>query len=76
MKTIAASSFKTHCLSLLNQVARNHQPIIITKRGKPLAKIVALHDNQHSIPKPLKGNVTYWGDVISPIDVAWEVEKE
>ena len=38
--TVQASEFKTHCLRLIDEVADNGQPIVITKRGKPVAKLV------------------------------------
>jgi prevent-host-death family protein len=40
MKTIAAAKFKAHCLSLMDDVHKNREPIVITKRGKPVAKLV------------------------------------
>ena len=39
-KTIPAGHFKAHCLALLDKVARTRQPLIVTKRGKPVAKVV------------------------------------
>jgi len=39
MKTIAVGNFKTHCLLLLDQVAQSRKSIVITKYGKPVAKI-------------------------------------
>ena len=41
MKTIAAGKFKDICLKTLDDVARTKSPVIITKRGKPVAKLVA-----------------------------------
>ena len=79
MKTIPATNFKTHCLSLLALVARSQQPIIVTKRGKPLVKVAPVPDraadHTNLNHKPLKGSVVYWGDVLSPIGVDWEAEK-
>jgi prevent-host-death family protein len=39
-KTIAAAKFKAHCLTLMDEVHKNREPIGITKRGKPVAKLV------------------------------------
>lgn len=41
MKTIAAGKFKDVCLKTLDDVARTRMPVIITKRGRPVAKLVA-----------------------------------
>ncbi len=41
MKTIAAGKFKDVCLKTLDDVARTKSPVVITKRGRPVAKLVA-----------------------------------
>ena len=69
-RTIKASEFKAKCLALIDQVADTGDPIVITKNGKPLVKLVP-----HQIPKrsPLgvwKGKVIIKGDILSPI--AWD----
>jgi len=40
VKTIAASRFKAQCLALLDEVAETKEALLVTKRGKPVAKIV------------------------------------
>jgi prevent-host-death family protein len=40
MKSIAAGKFKDVCLKTLDDVARTHTAVVITKRGKPVAKLV------------------------------------
>lgn len=40
MKSIAAGKFKDVCLKTLDDVARTHSTVVITKRGKPVAKLV------------------------------------
>ena len=39
MRTIPAGKFKDDCLELLDEVARTRTPILITKRGKPVARL-------------------------------------
>ncbi len=39
---IAVSALKTHCLRLVDQVARERRELIVTKRGKPIVRIVPL----------------------------------
>ena len=75
MKTIAVGNFKTHCLLLLDQVAQSRESIVITKYGKPVAKIVPYNVKKDIKEKPLKGSVTYLGDLISPIEVDWEANQ-
>jgi prevent-host-death family protein len=40
MKSIAAGKFKDRCLKTLDEVASTKSPIVITKRGRPIAKLV------------------------------------
>ena len=72
MKTVSVGNFKTHCLSLINEVAQSRSIVIVTKYGKPVAKLVPFDTNKDINDKPLRGSVTFLGDVISPIDEAWE----
>jgi prevent-host-death family protein len=43
MKSIAAGKFKDVCLKMLDDVARTKAPVVITKRGRPVAKLVPYH---------------------------------
>ena len=43
-RTIAAGDFKQGCLALIDQVAETKDEIVITKRGKPVARLVPLED--------------------------------
>lgn len=52
--TVPASTFKARCLSLLDEVARTRTGIVVTKHGKPVAKLVPLDDE----PMPTLGSVT------------------
>lgn len=40
MKQMAAGEFKAHCLAVMDEVAATREPVVITKRGKPVAKMV------------------------------------
>ena len=40
MKTVAAGAFKVHCLRIMDEVQSKRQAVLITKRGKPVAKLV------------------------------------
>ena len=42
MKTIAAGKFKDICLQTLDEVATQRRPVVITKRGRPVAKLVPI----------------------------------
>ena len=72
MKTIPVGKFKTHCLSLLKEVTRTHEPLVLTKYGKPVARVVPFSVPSNSGENPLKHSVVFEKDIIAPIDVEWE----
>jgi len=68
-KTLAAGRFKAQCLALLDEVARTGQPIVVTKRGKAVARLVPLEEVP---PKSLAGSVLFDEDLVSPLGEAWD----
>ena len=75
MKThhIPASEFKAKCLRLLDDVAVTGQPLIITKRGRPVAQLMPM-PVQRKLFGAMKGSVLSQHDITSPVDAAWEAE--
>ncbi len=71
MKKIAAGEFKARCLALMEDVRSTRQPIMITKRGKPVAKLVPVASEKDDWIGRLKGVIKIVGDIESPID-EWE----
>lgn len=53
-RAISASTFKAQCLALLDEVAATGQVLVITKRGKPVARLTPLEP-----PESLEGSVTF-----------------
>ena len=47
-RVVMASTFKAQCLSLIDRVAIDHVPVVITKRGRPIARLVAIEDEQRT----------------------------
>ena len=73
MKKIGAGEFKAHCLTLMEDVRSTREPLVITKRGKPVAKLVPLDDAKDEFFDRLKGVIKIVGDIESPIEYgAWE----
>jgi prevent-host-death family protein len=72
--TIPAGEFKAKCLKLLDKVAEDRQPLIITKHGKPVAQLIPVPAEKNIIGA-MRGSVLWEGDIISPIDVEWEAMK-
>ena len=71
-KAIPAGEFKARCLSLLDRVATTGEPLVVTKRGKPVAKVVPIEARSVS---DLKGSVTFHGDIVGPVLDAWEMDQ-
>jgi prevent-host-death family protein len=73
MKTIGAGEFKARCLTLMEDVRSTREPLVITKRGKPVAKLVPADDEEREFIGRLKGVFRVVGDIESPIEPdAWE----
>jgi prevent-host-death family protein len=66
-KTIPAGEFKVHCLAIMDEVQAKRQAVIITKRGKPVAKLVPVEKQKDDIYGFMKGKGRILGDIVSPI---------
>jgi prevent-host-death family protein len=76
VKTMAAGEFKAKCLAVLDEVKQTGEPVIITKRGKPVARVTTVEqtadrkNNVDSIFGALKGLISVVGDpddLVGPI---------
>ena len=74
-RIIKASEFKAKCLALLDEVERTGETLVITKKGKPVAEVTPHKPAKRSPLGVWKGRTEILGDIISPIDVEWEVLK-
>jgi prevent-host-death family protein len=72
---IAAGEFKAKCLHLLEEVRQNRKPIVITKRGKPVAQLVPVDDTPPQVFGRLKGTVKILGDIVAPAGEIWDAER-
>ena len=74
---VAAAEFKANCLRLMDEVAQQRRPIIITKRGKPVAKLVPVEQEPIDLFGYMAGTAKICGDIISPIeDAGWTGDDE
>ena len=73
---ISAAEFKANCLRLMDEVARRRAPIVITKRGKPVAKLVPIEDKPIDIFGRMAGTIKICGDIIGPLDEEWTGDAE
>ena len=77
MKTMAAGKFKAQCLQVMEQVRSTRTPVVITNRGKPVAKLVPADPPEPWVPGRLAGKIEILGDIVSPVVPAedWEALK-
>ncbi len=71
---VSAANFKTNCLRLMDEVAQRRVPLVITKRGKPVAKLVPLNDGPIDIFGRMAGTIKICGDIIEPTGEVWEAD--
>lgn len=75
-REIAAGEFKAHCLKLLDEVHESGREYIVTKRGRPVARLVPLapekKKKRKSILGCMKGTIHIHGDIIGPFHDVWE----
>jgi prevent-host-death family protein len=65
-KTIAAGAFKARCLAIMDEVQAKRQAVVITKRGKPVAKLVPVEQEKDDIFGFFKGKIKINGDIVAP----------
>jgi prevent-host-death family protein len=73
--SVQAGHFKAKCLQLMDEVNEKHINIIITKHGKPVAKLIPIEVTPNEFFGCLKDTVKIKKDIISPINVSWDVEE-
>jgi prevent-host-death family protein len=66
VKKMAAGVFKTNCLAIMDEVQAKHETIVITKHGRPVAKLVPANPEKDEIYDFLAGKGSVAGDVVSP----------
>jgi prevent-host-death family protein len=71
-RAVSATEFKARCLGLLERVARTGEPLVVTRRGRPVAKVVPV---EVPAPRHLRGSVTVHADVVGPILDSWDLDR-
>lgn len=72
---IAAAKFKSQCLSLMDEVQSKRKEIVITKRGRPVAKLVPVESDTNELFGGMRGTIRITGDIVSPIGEPWNAER-
>jgi antitoxin (DNA-binding transcriptional repressor) of toxin-antitoxin stability system len=67
MKTMTADRFKKDCLKVLDGLSRSYEPVLITKNGKPIAKLVSTDaKTTDDVFGCLRGRMKIVGDITGP----------
>jgi len=77
MQTMGISHFKSHALKILDRIAKNKETLVITKRGKPLVRIVPYQDSiSNHAPGRLADALVFENDIVSPLgEEMWDACK-
>ena len=67
MQKIPAAQFKSQCLAVMEQVSQSGRPVMVTKHGKPVVKIIPVKSDEDEIFGFLAGKVRIVGDVENTI---------
>ena len=73
MKTVGAAKFKERCLALLDNL--DADGLVITKHGRPVARVIPYQRQSASMIGSLKGKIQVLGDVFST-GVPWDADAE
>ena len=71
-RTIDAAQFKEQCLAILEQV--DHDGVVITKHGRPVAKLIPVEGTSEHLIGCLRGKLKPAGDTMST-GVRWDAES-
>ncbi len=78
MKQMPAGEFKTHCLRIMTHVRATGEPVVITKRGTPIVKVVPVASEKDNLFGFMAGEFKIVGDIESPVTPLkhWKVMKK
>ena len=70
-QSVAASEFKAKCLRLLDEVDRTRKEVVITKRGRAVARLVPIDKPAPVVFGRMKGTGEILGDIVGPLHEVW-----
>ena len=74
MKRMPAGAFKAKCLAIMDEVQAKKETVVITKHGKPVAKLVPMESESADLIGVLAGKLEIRGDILST-GVPWHAES-
>ena len=73
-EVMKATDFKAHCLEVLDEVSRNRREFVVTKRGKPVAKVCPVDTDSEQVYGCMKGTALAKDDLFSTHE-KWDAEE-
>lgn len=74
MRKMAAAQFKAQCLAVMDHVSQSGHPVVITKHGKPVVKVVPVTESEDQIFGALSGIARITGDIENTVPASdWGV---
>jgi len=73
-RAVKAGRFKAECLALMDDVAATGQALVVTKRGRPVVRVVPATE-----PPSLRGSVRFLAsdeELLAPLDVRWHATRK
>ena len=71
-RLVPAGEFKAKCLALFDEVETRGRSFVVTKRGRPVARIIPLPTGK---PSSLRGTLLHEEDLLAPIEVEWDARS-
>jgi prevent-host-death family protein len=76
-RQVAAGRFKATCLELIGRVREGGVSYTITKHGRPVARLVPIEDRPPGrLFGCMKGTLLDYGDLMAPVEEAWDADEE
>jgi len=66
-KTFPAGEFKARCLKIMDRVSTTREPVLVTRKGKPLVRIVPIDNAGPEVFGCLRDRLEIAGDIESPV---------
>jgi len=74
-KVMKAAEFKARCLEVMDRIAATGEPVIVTKRGRPVVRLSPATNPPKHVFGFFKGKIRAKGDIVSPLDVEWDANR-
>lgn len=73
--TVSKSKLKPKVLQILREVEELRQEVVVTDRGRPVAKILPITEQPDEVFKKLSGSVLEYADPTEPVEVDWNATR-